>query len=371
MLFHKPVSRRAQVIITTLSVSWLGACSDDAESSGPPFELIDAGHEHEAHSSEKPSGSKTSSAAKSDAGSSSDDAAASKPNNSDDDTDAASEARDEAPAPDKPGTKDAGAASEKPTLPVSLKVSVRFQAKVGKTDFACSHKYASQGTQNTTVTPLDLRLFVHALELIAEDGALVPVQLNPRAPWQSETLALLDFEDNTGRCVDGTAETNTAITGTVPPGSYKGIRFMVGVPEDLNHKDPSAASEPLKSAAGLSTTGVDGYRFAKLGLTQLSAEGVPSGSGVFELSSTQCAGSVLAGDVKCERTNRNLVTFDNFDLATNSVVLDVARLFSPLDLTQPQACHSTEAICASMFAAFGIDYTTGQAQDEQSAFRVE
>lgn len=272
-----------------------------------------------------------------------------------------------APA-DKPANKDS---NNKDTAPESLKVSIRFQAKLGKSDFACSHKIPSQGTANTTVTPRDFRLFVHALELIKDDGSKVPVKLNVREPWQSESLALLDFEDKTGRCTDGTEGTNTAVTGTVAPGSYKGLRFIVGVPEDLDHKDQAGAAEPLKSAAGLGPQGSTGFRFAKVALQQLAADAKAVGTGLFDLGSAECAAAMGSGDVKCDKANRSAVELPAFDIEKNSVVIDAATLFSTLDLSQTNDCHSTEKVCAPMFGALGVDFATGQPKAGQTLFRVE
>lgn len=368
------ISTRSQLFASALSTGLLLACGDDTDSKEQSSEAethSDAGHAEKADSAKKRSEGKAGSPAPVDAGAPKEEAAA------------GGAASDKPQAKDQPANKDDAKKAEKPPAtekdkdkPAAdkggdekLKVSLRFHAKVGKSDFACSHKYSAQGTANTTVTPLDLRLFVHAVELIKEDGSKVPLSLIAREPWQSETLALLDFEDKTGRCSEGTAETNTAITGTAPAGSYKGVSFVVGVPDDLNHKDPAAA--PLKDVAGLGATGIDGYRFAKAGLTQLNAAGDASGSGLFDLGSTQCSGSVADGNVKCEKPNRNLVKLETFDLEKNSVVIDVAKLFAAVDLTGAQTCHSLEKSCVPMFSAFGVSFATGQPEAEQLVFSVE
>lgn len=193
----------------------------------------------------------------------------------------------------------------------------------------------------------------------------------PWIPWQSETLALLDFEDKIGRCSEGTADTNTALTGSAPAGTYKGVSFTVGVPSDLNHKDRASVAAPLKDVVGLAATGIEGFRFSRVGVTQLNAAADASGSGLFDLGSSQCTGSVADGTVKCEKANRSVVSFETFDLAKNSVVIDVAKLFVLVDLTQPQTCHSVEKSCAPMFSAFGVSFDNGQPVTEQSVFSVE
>jgi hypothetical protein len=121
----------------------------------------------------------------------------------------------------------------------------------------------------------------------------------------------------------------------------------------------------------LSAAGVEGFRFAKVGLTQLTSGADATGSGLFDLGSTQCTGSVADGNVKCEKANRNLIELQGFDLSKNSIAIDVAKLFAQVDLTQSQMCHSIEKSCVPMFSAFGVDFTTGQPNTAQNLFSVE
>ena len=380
MQFSVQKSRCAKITAASLSVGLWLACGDDT-SSKESASTSDAGERSPdaggAGSSRTPKagtggsstvpasggkGGEVSAAVAGGAGAKSDKA------DTDKDKDSASQApvsNTSKPGNGEAGHEDAGVGDE-PAPTKTLKVSVRFKAKVGKDDFACGHKYSGQGTTNTTVTPVDLRMFVHDLSLISADGNKVPVTLNPRAPWQSEKLALLDFEDKTGRCTEGNAELNTAITGTAPAGKYKGIRFITGLPEDLNHADPTTAGEPLTSAAGLRWDGSNGFRFAKIELVQLGAAGDAPGTGLLHLGSTECAANMT-----CAKANRNAIELSTFDVANNSVVIDVAALFSRLDLTKTQACHSTEATCESMFQALGLELSTGKPRDGQKVFRVE
>ncbi|MEO8069397.1 MAG: MbnP family protein [Flavobacteriales bacterium] len=48
-----------------------------------------------------------------------------------------------------------------------------------------------------------------------------------------------------------------------PPGSYTGLHFGIGIPEDLNHQDPVqyAGDNPLSVSNGMHWTWADGYRF--------------------------------------------------------------------------------------------------------------
>jgi uncharacterized repeat protein (TIGR04052 family) len=246
-------------------------------------------------------------------------------------------------------------------------ITVRFQAKLGDKDFACGADYAAQGTQATTVTPQDMRLFIQDLALIREDGTRVPVQNETRAPWQSETVALLDFEDATGNCA-GTSETNREITGSIAAGTYTGLRFAVGVPKDLNHSDATMLADPLKTSASLSWSWLSGFRFAKIELAKKDTE--TFGEGGFHPGSQACTGNPAAGEVTCGKPNRNEVVLDDFDASKHSVVIDVGALFANTDLSSESVCHSGDrGICGPMFDAWGIDFEDGTPKSGQTVFK--
>ena len=263
--------------------------------------------------------------------------------------------------------QDAGSSSKSSTG--KLAVSIEFAARVGSEDFACGEEYKKVGSSKTTVTPRDLRLFVQDVQLIDEDGAAVDLELDVRKPWQSANVALLDFEDGSGECGEGTSAMNAKLTGHVPNGTYTGIRFTNGVPENLNHKDPVEQMDPLKTSADLSWGWLTGFRFTKIEMAQVgpSAEGI----GMIHIGSTGCSGNALAGSVKCSKPNRNTVELSDFDPEKNTVVLDVAAIFEDTDLTQTAECHGSGEACAPMFEAFGVDLKNGKALKDQSVYSVE
>ena len=90
---------------------------------------------------------------------------------------------------------------------------------------------------------------------VAELAAAIPVTLDQNN-FQNGEVALLDFEDATGNC-EGTAETNTTVTGTVPTGTYSGVVFELGVPFDVNHDAFGRANQPV--GRGLKVAG-QGFR---------------------------------------------------------------------------------------------------------------
>jgi uncharacterized repeat protein (TIGR04052 family) len=248
-------------------------------------------------------------------------------------------------------------------------VTIRFKAKIGEREFACGETYEGVGSQATTVTPQDLRMFIQDLALLADDGTRVPVESEVRAPWQSESVALLDFEDGTGNC-SGTAETNDEITGSVPAGNYKGIRFAVGVPDALNHADPTKEADPLKSSASLSWSWLSGFRFAKIELVKTDAS--EYGAGMFHPGSQACAGNPSEGTVKCSKPNRNAVELEAFDPEADTIVIDLEPLFAATDLSVETACHAGDkTVCEPMFNAWGLNHADGAPKDGQTVFKTE
>src|SRR5262249_11121794 len=113
-----------------------------------------------------------------------------------------------------PGSPDAAVPEDAAGGPID--VTVRVRAQVGAAPFACCQTYASMGQEATPITPRDFRLYAHDVELIRDDGVHVPLTLVQDGTWQYQSTVLLDFEDFTGGCADGTPETNTSIRGSVP-----------------------------------------------------------------------------------------------------------------------------------------------------------
>jgi len=128
-------------------------------------------------------------------------------------------------------------------------VTLRFSAEVDRSPFTCGKSYKGIGTTASTVEVADFRLYVTNMRLIAADGSETAITLQQDGAWQYANVALLDFEDATGTCVNGTPQVNTDVRGTVPQGKYTGIAFDIGVPFPLNHGDPTLAPSPLNLTA--------------------------------------------------------------------------------------------------------------------------
>ena len=100
-----------------------------------------------------------------------------------------------------------------------LPVTLRFAARVGDAPVTCSGRFQNIGTTGSTIAFTEFRLYVSRVRLVADNGTEVPLTLTQGGPWQVDDVALLDFEDGTGTCANGTRETRTVIEGSVPAGT--------------------------------------------------------------------------------------------------------------------------------------------------------
>lgn len=261
-------------------------------------------------------------------------------------------------------------------------VTIQFGAKVGSTAFDCAATYPGLGTANTEVSFSDFRFYVTNVRLLeAGTGTEVPVVLTEDGLWQhtadlappDQGVALLDFEDGTGTCLNGTSETNAAVVGTVPPGDYDGIKFVLGVPYELNHADVATAPSPLNLSA-MFWNWNGGYKFMRV---DSKPTALPDPFNM-HLGSTMCTGDPELGEVvTCANPNRPEIELTPFDPSTNEIVFDYAALVENSDvsvnLMGAPGCQSmpTDTDCVEPFAAIGIDHSDGSLLGTQAVFRVE
>jgi len=253
-------------------------------------------------------------------------------------------------------------------------VAVRFQAMVGNERLACGHSYNGIGTTKSTLSPRDFRFYVHNVALIDDSGKAAPLDLAQDGKWQLDDVALLDFEDGTGGCVNGTPDTNDRITGTVPRGHYVGLRFTLGVPFNKNHTDLTTQPPPLNLTA-LAWVWNAGRKFARL---DFSSTGMPRGFAI-HLGSTGCTPNEVktAPPVSCSEPNRVDVEFAQFDPQNDIVVADLAALLKDTNIDTNQektaaGCMSSQedGDCAGIFANLGLPFA-GKPGGKQSFFRKE
>jgi uncharacterized repeat protein (TIGR04052 family) len=253
-------------------------------------------------------------------------------------------------------------------------IELRFAARVGDAPFQCGESYTGGALGSATVEGRDLRLFVSEVTFLMRDGSEAALELEQDGLWQHRNLALLDFEDGTGECRNGTAPTRDRVTGTLPSGEIQGIRFTLGVPFELNHQNQALAPSPL-SLTALFWSWNGGYKFLR---AEVLSDGLPQGFFV-HLGSTRCSpeGSPSRPATACEDSNRVTVEFPEFDPSRQRIVFDLAALLSGSELSRVEggeraACMSapTDARCAPVFRALGLPFG-GSPAGAQQIFRVE
>lgn len=144
-------------------------------------------------------------------------------------------------------------------------IVIDFEGWVGDQEFSCGESYENVGSAGSTITPTDFRLYVSELALIDKEGNTVPVELEQDNKWQYQNVALIDFEDGQGVCDNGTSETRTTVVGKAPKGDYEELKFTLGVPKNLNHKDAAIAPSPL-NLTSMWWNWQGGYKFLRVDL---------------------------------------------------------------------------------------------------------
>ena len=251
-------------------------------------------------------------------------------------------------------------------------INLQFAGEINGQPFACGQSYGNVGTTKSTITPSDFRLYVSEVKLVRKDGSTVPVQLTQDGIWQYQNVALLDFENGTGPCRNGTAPTNTSVRGTVPAGDYTGVELTVGVPFALNHQDPTVAPSPLNSTA-MFWNWQGGYKFIKFDTSSSGiSESKPATATAMgpvtrysvHLGSTVCASaSKTTAPQACQNPNRVTVRLDAFDTSKSTVVVDMGKVLARANVdvnakgTSP-GCMSflQDADCPPVMHALGLSY---------------
>lgn len=267
-----------------------------------------------------------------------------------------------------------------------MTVEIPFIAEIAGAPFACTESYTGLGSAATEVQFLDFRLFVSAANLIAADGTRVPVALEQDGAWQIENIALLDFEDGTGSCANGTPQVNTTLRGTVPEGDYRGLEFEVGVPFDWNHGDPTTAPAPLNLTA-MFWNWRGGYKFVKIEFAPVMAMGMNTsatthsegaghggpGGWMLHLGSTMCAApeATTPPSEACANPNRVAIVLPDFVPGESTVVIDPAVVVAGADLTQNTAetspgCMSfpNDPDCNTVLPRLGLAFNAFPAEEQ-------
>jgi uncharacterized repeat protein (TIGR04052 family) len=253
----------------------------------------------------------------------------------------------------------------------SQAVTIQFAAKVGADDFVCGDTYDNLGVTDASMQVSDFRFYVQDLELKNANGDYVAVTLDTdETVWQLQNVVLLDFEDG---CADlGNEPMNTVVTGTVPEGTYDGLRFTMGVPFEINHENPATAPPPM-NLTSMQWNWQGGYKFLRIDSGTFSMT-----DWRMHLGSTGCDGDpVSGGTTACGSLNRVDVDLAAFDPAADTVVADFAALVDGSDLSAnqpetPVGCMADpmDGDCEPLFESLGLAFGETPA-GTQSFFSVE
>lgn len=271
----------------------------------------------------------------------------------------------------------ASVASPALAQPGTQPVEIRFDARMGAQPARCDQAYSGIGATKADVRLQDLRLYVSAVRLLAADGREVPVQLTPDGQWQNEQVTLLDFENRTGNC-NGNTATNMVVRGTVPTGSYSGIAFEIGVPQAINHQDPTLAAAPLNVTV-MTWPWRYGYKFIGIDLETSGGTGGADRANAatgfsIHLGSTDCGqGSpVTPPSTPCASGNRPAYRLVGFDPAKSTVVLDIAALLAGTDVTvnapgSASGCMASpeDGDCTAIMDRLGLPFRGVQSAGQQ------
>jgi uncharacterized repeat protein (TIGR04052 family) len=210
-----------------------------------------------------------------------------------------------------------------------IPVQLDFAVEINGEPFECGASYSDVGDPAREFSVTDARFYVYDVELLDASGDASPLSLEENA-FQGDGLALLDFEDGCGP--DGTPAVNPALTGTVAPGDYRGVRFTLGVPADRNFIDLAAAPAPL-DVTGMFWVWQYGYKFFKVdGATPMEDGGI--NPFFIHLGSSDCPGDNPQAPPQgaCESLNRVTYELDDFEPGATTIVAEIGDTLATTDL---------------------------------------
>lgn len=264
------------------------------------------------------------------------------------------------------GCNDSSNSSSSTASTTSTDLSIKFAAAVNGTDFTCGTTYKNVGSATTNEYKIsDFRFYLYDAKLQQRDGTYYLLELKQDGKWQYKNIALLDFENG---CLNGTTDTNTQITTTLPAGKtandYKGICFTVGLPFTENHSDPTTASSPL-NATGMLWSWTTGRKFIRV-----DGVGDPTGLNAafhLHLGSTGCSDVNKAGkqpDGPCTYTNTPQICLTEFVPNQQTIVADVGKVLKNNNIAYntpatASGCMSgnNDPECQTIFPLLGLDFT--------------
>lgn len=273
--------------------------------------------------------------------------------------------------------------------------TLQFAAALSGVAPTCDKELAGLGpAKQHTVGVNDLRFYVSNLQFKNRAGEPVALTLDSnefQLNMESGSVALIDLMGNsTGSCAptavafaEGTARTNSVVSGTTVVEDVAAVSFDVGVPQALMKSvigvnTPESAPSPMSE---MYWSWASGYRHFVFNFAVRDAMS-GTGDGYVHIGSRNCgppAGRALSDRAACEFLNTPQFSAPQFNLNTNKVTVDLGALLAGLDFIAPiydpktamvigqgvgVECHSspTQPDCSSLFSSLGIDLAAGTAQ---------
>ncbi len=281
--------------------------------------------------------------------------------------------------------------------------SLNFAAVDGSRVVGCDDVLTGLGPdQQNSVGISDLRFYISNLQFYDAANNKIALSLDSdEFQYHSDagSVSLIDLTSNTsGACVgsaiafsEGTARTNTDISGMRADIPVARVTFDVGVPQAvmkdvIANNTAEGAPSPL---AEMYWSWASGYRHFVMNFTVEDGEST-SGEGYLHVGSRDCGGDgalALTDRESCGYVNTPTVFLDDFDPTTQIVTVDISSLLNdlvfvaPIVDTEPPfeilgegpgvACHSspsdTQPDCGPIFQNLGLDETSGLADAATNA----
>lgn len=277
--------------------------------------------------------------------------------------------------------------------PTPSAFALRFAATFDGETVGCGDTLTGLGPDGEhSVGTADLRFYVSNIVFLDAAGEVVEATLDEdefQHQGTSGWVGLVDLTGNElGDCVpgaisfsEGTARVHEAITGTTLVEEVASVSFDVGVPQPLMKEVIAAntiegAPSPM---AEMYWSWASGYRHFVWNLTV--SDGIEEGEGYLHVGSLGCGDEgelALESKAACDLVNTPKVAIDGFDLAADTVQLDLRKVLEGMNFLAPiydpvtfevigeqtgVECHSFpgQEDCVPMFTHLGIDQTTGAA----------
>ncbi len=286
------------------------------------------------------------------------------------------------------GSDDAGGET-----PSQSAFALNFAAMDGDQPVGCTDSMSGLGESgDVSIGVSDLRFYVSNIRFYTAEGDPVEMELDENEfQYVSDagSVALIDLTGNSeGSCTsssvafaEGTARTNSVVTGMTFPDKVSSVVFDVGVPQRLMKEviavnTEESAPSPLNEMYWSWATG---YRHFVLNAAVTATDG--EGDAYIHLGSRDCGpmgGSALSDRESCGFVNTPGVGLGDFDLNSGVVTLDVRKVFEGQDFRAPiydsetfevigegpgVECHSSpsQPDCGVLFPKFGLNMETGAA----------